>query len=334
MRLRRSGAALLVAGAFALSGCAEAPLPTPKPRPSEEVVPVATGDQLDAVLERLGTTLTAGDQGLDPALLAPTVNGPALAQRSGAYLMKQRDPAQEFIVPLGRERLQDVVPADQAWPRTLLTVTRSSPEDKAPDLMLLTQADARSGYMLTAYTEMSGGATLPLTEPLRDGVAVRGVEDAEGLALSPLLAVQGYADVLTTGAASPNAAAFAESSYTQNVLRVQDETRKSLTVDCAGCFGYETGHTAQPGQVWAFTTQDGGALVMGAMDANLKITANLGYKMDLQAEFKAIAGAPNITKVGEFKHIEVVALYIPPAEAKAPVQVLGVDRVPVSGVVS
>ncbi len=334
MRARGTGALVLASAALALAGCAEQPLPEPSPRPAQEIVPVATGEQIDAVLERVDSTLAPADESLDPEALAAAVDGPALAQRSGAYLVQQRDPAQEFVVGLGTKRLQDVVPADQEWPPTLLTVTRSSPQDEAPDVMLLTQADVRAPYMLTAYTEMSGGTTLPLTAPIRDGVAVRAGEDSEGLALSPVEAVQGYADVLTKGSASPSAATFAESAFTQDMIKVQDDARKVLTVDCEGCFGYEATHSPQADQLWAFSTQDGGALVMAAMDARMNITANKGYKTDLQAELKAVSGATTITKVGEFAHIEVVALYIPPAAADAPVQVLGVDRVPVSGKVS
>ncbi len=334
MSARRTWALVLASVALALAGCAEQPLPEPSPRPAQEIVPVATGDQIDAVLERVGSTLAPADESLDPEALAAAVDGPALAQRTGAYLVQQRDPTQEFAVGLGTKRLQDVVPADQGWPRTLLTVTRSTPQDEAPDLMLLTQAAARAPFMLTAYTEMSGGTTLPLTEPIRDGVAVRAGDDGKGLALSPVEAVQGYADVLTKGSASPSAATFAESAFTQNMVKVQDDARRALTVDCEGCFGYEATHAPQADQLWAFSTQDGGALVMAAMDARMKITANEGYKTDLQAEFKAVSGATTITKVGEFAHIEVVALYIPPAGADALVQVLGVDRVPVSGKVS
>ena len=44
----------------------------------------------------------------------------------------------------------------------------------------------------------------------------------------------------------------------------------------------------------------------------MSITANKGYKMNLQAEFKAVSGKSQITKTGVFTHIEVVALYVPP----------------------
>ena len=51
----------------------------------------------------------------------------------------------------------------------MVTVTRQSAEDKAPDLLVLTQATARDPYQLVAYTEMAGGATLPAHRRHRPG---------------------------------------------------------------------------------------------------------------------------------------------------------------------
>ena len=116
--------------------------------------------------------------------------------------MKQRDAALDFAVPLGTERLQDVVPAEQEWPRTVVTVTRQSEEDKAPDLLVLTQATARDPYQLVAYTEMAGGATLPLTGGTDQGVEAL-APDAEGRLMTPAAAMAAYADVLTTGHGEP-----------------------------------------------------------------------------------------------------------------------------------
>ncbi len=126
-------------------------------------MPVVTDAQLDTSLTALADALAAGDAAADPRLISSVVAGPALAQRTGSYAVKQRDAALDFAVPLGTERLQDVVPAEQEWPRTVVTVTRQSEEDQAPDLLVLTQATARDPYQLVAYTEMAGGATLPLT---------------------------------------------------------------------------------------------------------------------------------------------------------------------------
>jgi hypothetical protein len=336
---RRPGARRLRAGALAVlavalvAGCAADPLPEPAPQASDVPVPVVTDAQLDTSLETIGTVLAAGDAATDPKVAAAALAGPALTQRTGAYAVKQRDANLDFAVPLGTERLQDVVPVDQEWPRTVVTVTRQSAEDKAPDLLVLTQTGPRDPYRLVAYTEMAGGATLPLTGGTDQGVRAL-PPDAEGLLATPEATIAAYADVLTQGAASKNAPLFAQSSFTDDVLAVQTSTAKALSVDCARCFRFGATHTPQAGQLWSYETEDGGALVVGAMDAAMSIRANKGYKMNLQAEFKAVSGKSQITQSGVFTHIEVVALYIPPEGGEETVQVLAVDRVPTSGTVS
>lgn len=330
---RLRGVALALLALVLVAGCGSDPLPEPAPKASDVPVPVVTDAQLDTSLEAIGAALAAGDAATDPKLIASALTGPALAQRTGAYGVKQRDADLDFAVPLGTERLQDVVPADQAWPRTVVTVTRQSTQDKAPDLLVLSQAGPRDPYQLVAYTEMAGGATLPLTGGTDQGVQTLG-PDAEGLLTPPETALAAYADLLTKGTASPSASLFAQSSFTDDVLAVQASTAKALAVDCDRCFRFGATHTPQAGQLWSYQTEDGGALVVGAMDALMSITANKGYKMNLQAEFKAVSGKSQITKTGVFTHIEVVALYIPPEGGGDTVQVLAVDRVPTSGTVS
>jgi len=329
--LRTSALGLLALALVA--GCGSDPLPEPAPKASAAPVPVVTDVQLDTSLEAIGAALTAGDAATDPALIESALAGPALAQRTGAYAVEQRDADLDFAVPLGTERLQDVVPVEQEWPRTVVTVTRQSEEDKAPDLMVLSQAGPRDPYQLVAYTEMAGGATLPLTGGTDQGVEVL-EPDATGLLVTPAVAMAAYADVLTYGTATKNAPLFAQSSFTDDVLAVQASTAKALAVDCASCFRFGSTHTPQDGQLWSYGTEDGGALVIGAMDAVMGITARKGYKMNLQAEFQAVSGKSQITKTGVFTHIEVVALYIPPQGGGDTVQVLAVDRVPTSGTVS
>lgn len=330
---RRSFGALGLGLLLLVTGCATAPLPEPAPNPSGVAVPVVTDAQLDASLAAIVATLEAGDEAGDPKLLAPALVGPALAQRTGSYGVKKRDANLDFAVPLGTERLQDVVPTEQEWPRTVMTVTRESAADEAPDLMVLTQASPRDAYQLAAYTEMAGGATLPLTGGTDQGVEVL-ADDATGRLVTPEAAVAGYAELLTTGTESKNAALFAPSAFTDDVVAVQASTRTSLTVDCSGCFEFAVSHTPQAGSIWSFETEDGGALVVGAIDAAMTIKAKKGYKMNLQAEFKAVSGKAQITSAGRFSHVEVVALYVPPEGEGDTVQVLAVDRVPTAGTVS
>ncbi len=332
--LRAATALAVLALAAPLAACADQPLPEPAPRAASETVPVVSDAQVDAALAGVTEALQAADDSGDWKSLQPVVAGPALTQRAGAYLVRGRDATQDFVVPLGATRLQEAVPAEQEWPRTVLSVTQSDAEDRAPDLLVLSQAGPREPYQLVAYTEMAGGATLPLTGGADVGAPVLAA-DAPGLLMTPEAAMAAYGDVLTRGAASSAATSFAPSTFTDTVLTVQAQTATSLTVDCAGCFGFAATHAPRAGEVWSFGTEDGGALVVGALDSTMTITANGGYKMNLQPEFQAMSGAPQITATGTFTHLEVVALHVPPEGAEDPtVKVVAVDRVPVKGTVS
>lgn len=334
-RRRRAGWLVVAALLVPLAGCGETPLPQPQPASADVVVPVVSGEQIDRVLVPVTEAVEAADAALDVGALAGTVGGPAKEQREGAYLMKKKVPDSSYVLPLGAERLQDLVPADQGWPRTVLTVTRATPEDQFPDLMLLTQAGPRDPFVLTAYAPMLPGATLPLTQPLRDGVPVLPVDEPGDLLMSPADAAARYADVLTKGPASKSAAIFADDPFRAQVVAVQEKERKALTVTCKKCFTYTATHAVRDGQVWAFGTQDGGALVMSVMSGTNKLAVDArGSKADLNAEYAALADDKTATKAASFGYVEVVALYVPPAAAEGQVQVLAAQRVPVAGTAS
>jgi hypothetical protein len=315
-----------------LSGCAEVALPQPRPASAEEHVPVAGAGQLDSVLTSVTTTLTSGDEVQKADALVPAVDGAALEQRTGSYLVKSKVPDSAYAIPLGAERLQDLVPVEQGWPRSVLSVTRATPEDQFPDLMLLTQQGPREGYKLSAYAPMLPGAELPLTEPLKVGVPVPAIDDKGDLLMSPADAAAGYADVLSKGTASKAAASFGEDSFRTQVLTAQDAERKALTAACKGCFTYSAAHAVRPEQVWAFGTQDGGAMVMAVMTgSNSFKVAIKGSKANLHPEYAALAGTKTAKTRGDFTYVEVIGMYIPPASAEGTVQVLAGQRVPLSG---
>ncbi len=325
-------ACLVATGLLAtLSGCGDATLPQPRPASADEHVPVAGAEQLDTVLASVTTSLETADTALTTDALAATVDGAALEQRTGSYLMKSKVPDSAYALPLGTERRQDLVPAEQGWPRSVLTVTEAT-DDQFPDLMVLTQAGPREGYKLSAYAPMLPAATLPLAEPLRVGVPVPALDEAGDLMMSPAEAAAAYADLLSKGAASEFAASFAEDSFRTQVVTSQDAERKALTVTCKGCFTYAAAHVVRPEQVWAFGTQDGGALVVAAMTGatSFKVAAR-GSKANLNPEYAALAGTKTASTQGDFTYVEVVGMYIPPSSADGTVQVLAGQRVPLSG---
>lgn len=316
---RLAVAMLAIAGL--LAGCGEPALPQPSPRPTSETVPVLSSAQVDAALKQITETVTKADETRDAALLGTVAEGPALTMRTAAYSMLAKNPQLPLLSPIGAERLQDAVPTDQAWPRTVLVVTRVNDQDTLPKLLVLTQHSPRDQYKLNAAVAMIGGAQLPLTNTIRDGVAVRRVGDAADLTLSARAALDLYASVLTQGTTAPDAAKIAPSPLTDRIAQANGQTVNLLTVACPGCFTVTTSYSA-PGTMWAFETADGGSLVVGEIIQETKIVSQNGYQTDLSPEVQALTGVQKITKESSETRVIMVGLSVPPSGADQAVQVV------------
>ena len=115
---RRRVALLAVVATMGLAACA-APLPQPEPAPVPAVAPPATTiSQSDDVLNDLGEVLAAGDEALDPALLTPRVDGPALAMRTAEYVRAKAtaNAKPPTLIPTQEQAL--ILPQTDTWPRT------------------------------------------------------------------------------------------------------------------------------------------------------------------------------------------------------------------------
>lgn len=326
--MRRPGVATLaLVTVLALAGCAEEPLPQPRPQQDAAPVPVVDAGQLDTVLQGVVDTLAAGDAALDPGALAPRVDGPALAMRTAGYTVRRALPDRGVITAVGAERLLDVVPAEQGWPRPVMTVTRTAGDDVVPELVLLTQQAPRDPYRMTAWVSLHPGVTVPEVAPATQGVPVLPSDEAGTLAVASTDVLARYADVLTTGPGSQFAAGFAEDPFRTQVLAEQELERQGATVTCPGCFSYTVTHTPRADSIWALGTADGGAIVIGALDSTRSLTvAAAGAKQPLLEDYAVLSGRSEALSTATFTSVEIVAFAVPPAGSIDPVQVLGSER--------
>jgi len=317
-RLTAAAAALLAV--VALGGCAEEPLPDPQPQEDAAALPVLTESQLDGVLGEVADQLATADAALDPALLPPRVTGPAAELRTAGYTVRRALPDKGVLTPVGDERLADIVPQEQEWPRTVMAVTQAGAEDAVPELLLLTQAAPRDPFTMAAWATLLPGATLPAAGPPGEGVTVPPVEEAGSLALAPTDVVARYADVLTNGPASQFADGFAPDAFRTQVLAEQDAERTSATVACPGCFTYSVAHAPRAGNVWSLGTEDGGAIVLGVLDGTRSLAvAVAGAKLPLVDDLAVLAGTTEALNTASFTSVEVVAYLVPPADSTDPV---------------
>jgi hypothetical protein len=324
---RPLAAAVALVCAVVLGGCAQDPLPQPRPQEAAAATPVVGGGQLDRVLAGVVETMTAADAALDPALLAPRVAGPAVELRTAGYTVRRALPGNGVITPVGGQRLVDVVPQEQEWPRTVMSVTQAAADDAVPELLLLTQAGPRDPYVLTAWASLLPGVTVPTFAPAGEGVQVPPVQEAGSLALAPADVVARYADVLTTGPGSQFAAGFGPDAFSAQVLSEQETERQSATVTCPGCFSYAVAHAPRADATWTLGTADGGAVVLGVLDSTRSLTvAAAGAKLPLVEDFAVLSGKTEAVSSASFTSVEVVAFLVPPAGSTDPVTVLASER--------
>jgi hypothetical protein len=322
-RLTRGAAGAAVV-AVLLAACGQEALPQPKAPKEPGPVPVVVDAQVDRVLGEVETAVGAADQALDPAPLQPRVAGPALELRQTAYTIRRQLPDQAAPAPLGGEKLLDIAPAADGWPRFFLTATRPTPE-AVPQLELLLQTAPREPYRVTSWARLLPGVTLPATSAGEPPEALPAGEPS-GLVASPADVVARYADVLAGGARSQHAAAFAEDAFRAQVVGEQDAERQAV----GQFFGYQVAHAPRADGPWSVRTEDGGALVVGVLDATRTFTVSTpGAKLPLPADLAVLAGRPEATRSATVTSLEVVAFQVPPEGSDAKITVLAGERGPV-----
>ena len=348
-RAHRVALALPLVGVVALAGCTSSAPLAPQPRAQQGARPALTAPQLQRVVEGdagVVEVVDRADRALDADRAAQRLGGAALQAREAAYTVAKAargaqggDPAAAPSVrSLGGARLLEAVPAATAWPRTVMTIsdpatTGADGEEpatdgaesgvaaptgaRAPVLAVLVQEGPREPYRVLARANLLPGSTFPpLTQ--RDA-AVQAVpaaaDDSGGLVSSPRQVLADYADVLTRGKASEHYAGFAEGAFTDTVLAEQDQQEQA-----SGRFAdFSVQHTPREDVLWSLRTADGGAVVVGVIDAVRTLAANAeGVTLNASPEVAALGGAPTSTEQA-VTTAETVAVVIPPAtQARAP----------------
>jgi hypothetical protein len=328
LRRRLAGTALAAVALLGLGACAD-PVPEPRPDAAPAVPPPAlTVAQSTNVLSQVGEVLAAGDAALDPAGLPERLTGPALAIRTAEYVRATATAGQRPPVSLPMSAQTTIVPDTDVWPRTQMVVTVQPDDLQAPLLLVLQQNGPREQYQLWGWARLGPSVQMPATADPTVGSEPVAADDTS-LVLSPAEAVAQYADVLTNGDASAYAASFPADFFRTALTQARDQTTASLQAVAT------VAETVAPvdGQVTALRTADGGAIVVGQLSTVTTVTLSQG-SITLNDPFDAaLAGKPSVTSNLVRTWTDVVAMYVPPAGATTPVQVLAAEhaRTAVSG---
>ena len=324
LRTRTTSATLALVAGLVLTACApELPQPSP-PGPPAVPPTVVTLEQSTRILGEVGETLATADASRRPEDLSPRVSGPALAARRAEYAVARAAGNAEAVTALPTEPQTLVVARTTDWPRTQIVVTQQPDDLTSPRLLVLRQESPRSPYSLWGWARLLPGVTMPATASPETGSEP--VEpDATTLVASPADVVTQYADVLGNGAASAFAASFATPDPYRQQIEAGRARNQGIAAEGSGTFT-ET-YAAVPDQVVALATEDGGAIVVGGMTTASTLTIS-GASLTVPPDFAAVSSgklAPNAVLRNSLSvnYTDVVAFYVPPAGADAPIQVLG-----------
>jgi glyoxylase-like metal-dependent hydrolase (beta-lactamase superfamily II) len=107
------------------------------------------------------------------------------------------------------------------------------------------------------------------------------------------------------------------------VVGEQNAERKAVSE----YFDYGVTHAPRKDAVWAVRTEDGGALVIGVLQATRTFTSKApGAKLPLPKDLAVLAGKGEATQKAEVTSLEVVAFAVPPKESDDPVTVVAGER--------
>lgn len=321
----RAGAAVVVLS-LGLTACAPE-LPTPDPEaPPVAARPVLAPEQVEAVLDDVGTALEEAAAELERDAVDDRLTGPARKIRRTELLVAEELDTTEYVTQLPTETKSVMISTAESWPRIVLAVSEQ-PELQTERLLALEQPSARAPYQLWAWVRLFPNVELPAFAAPTTG-SPQVAADAEGYLMTPDAAVAAYADVLSKGSKSDHAELFAEDPFRQQIAQIKKLQNNAL--DAAD--GKQTmTFSAVPGSVRALETVDGGVVVVGEMTALEDRVAEKGAKIAPGSRIeKALARNLTVKNEMSISYTSAVALYLPADDAGETPVVLGVEHVATS----
>ncbi|WP_341393661.1 hypothetical protein [Arthrobacter sp. G119Y2] len=330
LRRRGPAAALSTALAAALAFSA-APAPAlaglpltagPTAEPADEATPpVVLKSQLERILVDVAATVQEADAAKDPALLTERAAGSAATLREAGYATAAKVPTHPAPEPVAAEPLKtDLIMGGTEFPRSVVAVTQG-PENEVPQALLLEQASARENYKLVSSIRMLPGTTFPPRPSTGAGVNPAPADSADGLTVSPQIAVQALADALTNPAGA-NKDTFSANTFADAVTKFQSDVTASPDNEFANI---TFNHTSVPDDTRALRTADGGAIVFGYMDSSYtSVPKETGDSINLEGTvYQTLTGETSTEEGIDVKYGEGVMLYVPPAGSTDQIQVIG-----------
>jgi hypothetical protein len=286
--------------------------------------PAVTEFQFSTIMSRVAAQIRAADGELSDSLLVPRVANPTLSARRVSYIVTRADSQSSSLlaIPAGPVRL--VVPQQTTgWPRSVFGVIQDEQDLESPSLgVIIRQEDPRSNYKLTYAVVLNPQVQLPDLPSANVG-APKLNPDSKLIRLAPSELLAHYADVVNNGEESPFSEEFAlaiDALYGQigpDALALRQES-----------FGQnvriEWNTTVTDREVVAFSSADGGAIVLGTLQQTERVEpVQSGAAVNSGIGIRALTSLSQSTEGFDVdSHVQIL-WYVPPVGSEEGIRVLG-----------
>jgi hypothetical protein len=317
----RSSIVLAVLTIGGLSACAESGKQVANVAADSRAYPVVEEGQAGSILQAVDATRVRGVNSTDSTGTDPRIVGP-FRQLSLAEAKINAQQKKKAKAPAAIKRVALLVPADQGWPRFFLAVGDTRDESTYV-LQVLTTPNARAPYGLWAQPVMLPGASLPEVAPPVTGAPML-TADSPGLVLTPKAVLSSYADYLNQSARSKDSKNFRRSTFSDQLSSTLAKDKKSLKAVA----DVTSKHTVVPGDPFALRTEDGGALVIGALTHDYTVTVKKGKgKVSItDNDLAALSGGKKDFKKSFTRTAMEVLVFRVPGSGSGPITLIAAER--------
>ena len=306
-------AAMLALGmAVGMCGC-EGQLPTPKATTRQDA-PNLSAKQEQKVRTRILKTLDQCNQNRDTDTLPTILEGPELDIRTSELNVAKATGNLDRKTTIPTDLAQAVISTDAGWPRSVFSITSTTKDQQSKPLLVFRQDSARQNYKLWGVARLFTGSA-------------QGTPTDTGLVMTPKAAVDAYADLLQNGANSKYASKFADDDLRSKLADLTAQVQKAMELN----EGTQQ-QTFEPvnGAISVMRSADGGDLVVAQINSEWTRSAGAGRESQPASDAeKALFGNGKATSTMKTSYVNVIALYVPPANSGQKITAVGSERQPV-----
>lgn len=302
------------------------PIATDLPGQGKDTPPPAvTGPQLDNIVNSIAKTASKADGTLDATLAATRFSGPALDARTGDYALRTRksDAPAEQAIPSNSVSLA-LPEATNDWPRVVSAVVHDPKDSKAAPLdLVMIQKTPRDNYTVEYAIALEADANVPDLPPANIGTSIV-PPDSKLLSVAPNKLADYYGDVLQNGDKSKYYNLF-DSKTDKLAPQVGAAYKASQTANLPKTASLTFAHQAGSDGPIAMATNDSGAIVATSLNevSTLKPVEAGATVSTSNPNVQALTGVTDSTKGLETTYGYQLLFYVPPAESKSKIVMLG-----------